>query len=255
MSQPETEIPSETVVSTPEPPTRIAHGAGRDGEACACPKCGLYRWYPPLLLLSTIMAGVFCWMYVTKPVFLAPAQHAAPGAVQPAIKDNEPTPGMQSGEPQTAEVERALDPALAPSIMNRPEESPVVSIAGLGELEPLETPAGERGSLFVPMTEEESQDFGVPEQSPPLDELIAEEAGEVVVEELATYLEYPGTPGVGEEVALGALAVSFAARQPVAPLGPSFMTDFLVADHNQALAADLLSAEEQALHWINQLTE
>ena len=26
------------------------------------------RWYPPLLTLSTLMSGIFCWLYVTKPV-------------------------------------------------------------------------------------------------------------------------------------------------------------------------------------------
>ena len=51
------------------------------GDACGGsagsgdPVCRLYRWYPPLLVTSTVMAGVFCLMYVTKPVFIeAPAQ-------------------------------------------------------------------------------------------------------------------------------------------------------------------------------------
>lgn len=34
----------------------------------SCTSCQLVKWYPPLLTLSTVMAGVFCWLYVTKPV-------------------------------------------------------------------------------------------------------------------------------------------------------------------------------------------
>ena len=33
-----------------------------------CRQCKSVRWYPPLLTLSTVMSGIFCWLYVTKPV-------------------------------------------------------------------------------------------------------------------------------------------------------------------------------------------
>lgn len=46
------------------------HGVNRPKENHVCNSCNLVKWYPPLLTMSTIMAGVFCWLYVTKPVMV-----------------------------------------------------------------------------------------------------------------------------------------------------------------------------------------
>jgi len=55
------------------------------------------------------MAGLFCWMYVTKPVFVGPSRVAHPEAVGPAIRQLE----AETGEwrPSTAGVGTSLDPA------------------------------------------------------------------------------------------------------------------------------------------------
>lgn len=62
-----------------EPPT----------AACACPSCGTYRWYPPLLVLSTILTGVFCWLYVTKPVFMAQGEESIEEEAVAAVEEKE----------------------------------------------------------------------------------------------------------------------------------------------------------------------
>tara|TARA_B100001964_G_C14261286_1_gene615632 strand:- start:8231 stop:8920 length:690 start_codon:yes stop_codon:yes gene_type:complete len=79
-------------------------------DQCTCQRCGLYRWYPPLMLMTTALAAVFCWMYITKPVFLsAPSDQSL--NTQPAIqekrpiREDEPTPHTAGGG--------NLDPAIA----------------------------------------------------------------------------------------------------------------------------------------------
>ena len=79
-------------------------------DQCPCQRCGLYRWYPPMMLMTTALAAVFCWMYITKPVFLStPAD--LPLNTRPAIQEMRP---VREDEP-TPHTARAgnLDPAIA----------------------------------------------------------------------------------------------------------------------------------------------
>lgn len=66
---------------------RVANEAA--AAACSCPSCGTYRWYPPLLVLSTILTGVFCWLYVTKPVFMAQGEEPREEETVAAVEEKE----------------------------------------------------------------------------------------------------------------------------------------------------------------------
>ncbi len=44
-----------------------------------CQHCRVSRWYPPMLLASTVLTTVFFWMYITKPVF-SPVSPPAPNS-------------------------------------------------------------------------------------------------------------------------------------------------------------------------------
>ena len=79
-------------------------------DQCACQRCGLYRWYPPLMLMTTALAAVFCWMYITKPVFLSAPAHQ-PLNTPPAIQEKRP---VREDEPTRHTAGGGnLDPAIA----------------------------------------------------------------------------------------------------------------------------------------------
>ena len=79
-------------------------------DPCACQRCGLYRWYPPLMLMTTALAAVFCWMYITKPVFLSAPAHQ-PLNTPPAIQEKRP---VREDEPTRHTAGGGnLDPAIA----------------------------------------------------------------------------------------------------------------------------------------------
>ena len=96
--------------SESEPPAHEVEEAVVEKGACGCSRCGLYRWYPPLMLGSTILAGVFCWMYITKPVFLSSPSERVMDA-QPAVEERAHDLN-DTDEPPTAESS-TLDPAIA----------------------------------------------------------------------------------------------------------------------------------------------
>ena len=137
------EIPSEkTRAESTSGDTPGASGAS--SARCTCERCGLYRWYPPMMLVSTVLTAAFCWMYITKPVFLStpagreietrstiqerrpadtgtPAAHtASKGKLDPALDRLPGDPG--SGE-ENSPVEELLQENLKPLVVER--EGPV----------------------------------------------------------------------------------------------------------------------------------
>lgn len=111
-------------VSTPEPldgenrdsslahKERLGEGNAASEGRCSCPKCGIYKWYPPLLMLSTLLAGVFCWMYISKPVFLTQPRETFPVEARPAFQEGSPASDAELTDPPTAERGGELDPAI-----------------------------------------------------------------------------------------------------------------------------------------------
>ncbi len=88
-------------------------GVQGERSQCTCPRCGMYRCYPALMLLSTILAGVFCWMYVTKPVFLSSPDNRQHMEAQPAIQEVVPERIQGDLSAPTAGLRGNLDPAGA----------------------------------------------------------------------------------------------------------------------------------------------
>ena len=123
---------AESAPSEMEPGMEDSSQMGR----CICQHCGLYRWYPPMMLMTTALAAVFCWMYITKPVFLAPPEDQFMDA-RPAIQErrpvheDEPAPHTAGGgnlDPATGRLPG--DPEMADEV------SPAAEIPGEG-LKPL----------------------------------------------------------------------------------------------------------------------
>ena len=115
-------------LATPE----FVEGVQEERSQCTCSRCGMYRWYPGLMLLSTILAGVFCWMYVTKPVFLSAPVDRQQMEAQPAIQELVPERIQGDLSPPTAGLRGNLDPALA----NLPgDPAPIATVdSGTSEL-------------------------------------------------------------------------------------------------------------------------
>ena len=96
---------AESSASGMKPGTEESKRAG----SCSCQSCRLYRCYPPMMLITTALAAVFCWMYITKPVFLTtPEDHLMDA--RPAVQEKRP---VEEDKPtsHTAGVGN-LDPAL-----------------------------------------------------------------------------------------------------------------------------------------------
>ena len=96
----------------------------------------MYRWYPPMMLMTTALAAVFCWMYISKPVFItAPAEQ--PMEIRPAIEDEQPVP---RGQPAAHTAGGGiLDPAIGrlPGDPVGDHEGPPEADIPMEELKPL----------------------------------------------------------------------------------------------------------------------
>lgn len=137
-------------------------GSGCAGGACSSSGCTLYRWYPPLLVVSTLMAGIFCALYLTKPVRLVnPANPPVPEGSEASAPDPASDPSAPVGDPGYGEMAEAghahLDPMLGglPGLVRQEEGLQLATsgpgvMGGTGEgLEPLRV-GGPREGLFVP---------------------------------------------------------------------------------------------------------
>ncbi len=181
--------------------------AGGEFES-SCPSCGLYKWYPPLLLLSVIMAGVFCWMYITKPVFLSQPGNAPAVGARPALQERGPGDSSDAVPPTAdysgGESGGVLDPAVtslpgdSASVVESDSGPEADAIPGVG-LKPLRIRRGP--ALFRP--------FPVADQSTP-----AEGAG-------------AGSSGSGLEEGNGSLTFAAARSDDETYRVPaSFMAEF-----------------------------
>ena len=142
MSEMDSDYPS----AGSQPDSAVGEQGKAPGEAstpparCTCQRCGLYRWYPPMMLGSTVLAAIFCWMYITKPVFLtAPSGQTLDP--QPAIQEKSPVdeavpaphtagrgnldpalgrlPGDAAADSSTSPVEELLGAKLEPLVVER----------------------------------------------------------------------------------------------------------------------------------------
>lgn len=142
---------------------------------CACGKCGLYRWYPPMILISTVMAAIFCWMYIKKPVFLSTPSDKKSFETQPAIQERRPVDMETELSPPTAESVGRIDPAIA-VLPGDPVSESLSSLSSAGahgtELKPLVIKR-EGPALFRPLDADlaPSTEQAVAEQSedPPVE--------------------------------------------------------------------------------------
>lgn len=183
----------EVRIDQPLTPSNDPRHEGPEGSACECSNCGLYRWYPPLLVLSTIMAGVFCWMYISKPVFVAQPQEQEMIQALPADQEARPGVTRESHElPPTAAVTSSLDPG-AGSLPGEPE-----SLLGgdtlLGEADLLNSPIG-GGSLQPIVVRREGQRRPLFRAGPPS----AFEQEEAEAGEVPPVAEAGGSAEVGPE--------------------------------------------------------
>lgn len=140
----------------------VAEDPGCAGGTCRCSRCSLYRWYPPLLVVSTLMAGVFCALYLTKPVHLVrPADTPVPERPEAPAGVPVSDPSAPVGDPGYGEMADTRNERLDPMLGGLPgsgrkegglqlaTRGPVV-MGGPGEgLEPLRV-NGPREGLFVP---------------------------------------------------------------------------------------------------------
>lgn len=140
-------------------PGRGSGALGREGEegclagtkACRCGRCRLYRSYPPLLAASTLMAGVFCVLYLTKPVrFSAPA-----GGGIPVVAPAAPSAGLLveaaavGGAVPDPDDGRGLDPMLGGLPGDQPDGPPDMDGFRLATRGP--APATPVGNDFKPL--------------------------------------------------------------------------------------------------------
>ena len=103
------------------------HSVNRPKENQVCNSCNLVKWYPPLLTMSTIMAGVFCWLYVTKPVLVT--KTVMPSVEAPSTQLVASAPDLNGDV-----VVRAVSamPTLSPDVGFLPGEK----LLGQAQLEP-----------------------------------------------------------------------------------------------------------------------
>lgn len=91
------------------PGKRVGPESSKVSERCNCQRCGLLRYYPPMMLITTAAAAVFCWLYVTKPVFVTGVMEQPP-VVEEISQDQAP---RDEHEPVFhPEVTGALDPGI-----------------------------------------------------------------------------------------------------------------------------------------------
>ncbi|MFT4176434.1 MAG: hypothetical protein QM627_07225 [Luteolibacter sp.] len=81
------------------------------------------RIYPVLLAISTLLSGVFCYLYLTKPVRVV--QHTVPQpAIVPAVPETKPATPEPTAEPSVSPPEEKLLPSLASTPIPRGDTSP-----------------------------------------------------------------------------------------------------------------------------------
>ena len=136
LPSPQESISHQAESRMPVLPTRGQHSAtNRRADSCAT-----RRAYPWLLVLSTTMAGMFCYLYLTKPVIvpaparIAPAMAARPTAIAAAA----------DGEEAAAPA-----PELLPSRDRLPGEEPAASDPRQAQVAPPATSAFEETNLRI----------------------------------------------------------------------------------------------------------
>jgi hypothetical protein len=149
------------------------------------------------MLLSTVLAGVFCWMYISKPVFLSAPNEGPRADPLPAFQETGPARIQGDLAPPTAESSGTLDPAVASLPGDTIDLATVDPVGGalLGEeLKPLVVKR-EGATLFKPFVINE-----IPPGSSP-----SEPAPSVVSNDEETGVEQPprssGEPVADQEVA------------------------------------------------------
>lgn len=250
----EEEIKAAKVGMTPqEGETTPAHGesGARPRERCPA-NCKLYRWYPPLLVLSTVMAGVFCLLYVTKPVFLeAPNQNQPdPHNVSVFAEQIAHTDPASTGDSEKALMPVHLDPDISGGRQEPADrEGDSAGLPSVAELKPMQVQKPTK-SLFQPMDPEDMPDAipskviavesasseTIPEASPrgseadqaiaktePVDEAPKDEPS-IPVEEAVAMASPEELEAVQEELAEGPVG------HPTDDPGDEFEGDVLMAD-------------------------
>lgn len=174
-------------------------------SVCGCSRCVLYRWYPPLLVISTVMAGVFCLLYLTKPVRLvAPEEQGEPAV--PVAAPERVAPG-EKPEQRYEQMVELSDASLNPLKGGLPGDDPNADLpqgetgspVGFGSsgsgLKPLQVP-GPRRELFVrrqvkrePDLEESGALVEVGENASPMAPQAGNEGGLKVVVPAAAHSE------------------------------------------------------------------
>ena len=148
----------------------------RDGDGVECAvevvaasswggTCTLYRWYPPLLVVSTVMAGVFCLLYVTKPVFLEAPNFRRPEQFNVPVNAGQIA---KSDEGVDRDLGGTIIPVhLDPGFSSLPgdsgvDEGLIQGVPPIAELEPLNVPRASK-PLFEPLRPDEMSSSGAPE--------------------------------------------------------------------------------------------
>ena len=118
-------------------------GQAAEDSRCTCRRCRLYRWYPPMLVASTVMTALFCFMYLTKPVFLQAPNQTLGGSERVEIQDHNIVRNEGPGEvvPESVEIPKMrpqLDPDLSvfPPTQPRVVDPVLMAIADPGYQEP-----------------------------------------------------------------------------------------------------------------------
>ncbi|NJR43289.1 MAG: hypothetical protein HC767_12170, partial [Akkermansiaceae bacterium] len=114
----------------------------------------LYRSYPWMLLASTAVAGVFCLLYITKPVVQASQSIPPQPTTQPSVSLPETPPNPQSTDSVKANNESKVLGSLMPNPDRLPGESSMDSTPSQNDStptkqQPIPSPAYEETNLRV----------------------------------------------------------------------------------------------------------
>jgi hypothetical protein len=193
-------------------------------KGCGCNDCSLYRWYPPLLIVSTLLAGLFCLLYLTKPVkVVAPVEEG--GGMAPVVVPGQPEqPAARPHEIAESKVDESrLDPLLG-ALPGDPVEENGLALATQGNSPPSNDQGtlrpvrvGPRQGLFVPTTPKKQN----------------------AVANVAEMTEVPEVPAARESLRAGGLTVS------IPDTGESELVTVLGLDRD-AESPNLLMAKEES---------
>ena len=122
-----------------------------------CTNCRAIKWYPPLLTLSTLMSGVFCWLYLTKPVqvtqtVIEPTGVSDSGAL---VQESQTSPGDLVIAKSSVPPPASFDPEQSglPGESSGPSAE-VASVVPGQDVQPIIVPRA-KAIRFEPMTAEE----------------------------------------------------------------------------------------------------